>query len=72
MRMRGKWKSWCVSEASDRRPRAAITVSDTPVKVPAHTQFNVKYSGQTNVDVYVGGHVYANNNSNANHNDDTN
>ena len=61
-----------MGEASDRRPRASITVPDTPVKVPAHPQFNVKYSAQTNVDVYVGGHVCANNNSNANYNDGTN
>ena len=61
-----------MGEASDRRPRASITVPDTPVKVPAHPQFNIKYSGQTNVDVYVDGHVYDNNNSNTNHNDNTN
>lgn len=61
-----------MGEASDSRPQAAITVPDTPVKVPVLSQFNVKYSDQTNVDVYVGGHVYANNNSNANHNDNTN
>lgn len=47
----------CEGEASDSRPPALITEVDTPVKVLVASPFNVKYSVQTNVDVYVCGHV---------------
>lgn len=46
-----------MSEASNSRPRVLITEVDTPVNVSVASPFNVKYSVQTNVDVYVCGHA---------------